>query len=73
MSNSFVRLKRLLAAAPLQVGDVTAVSGTAVTVGEPGGGVVVVRGPATVGQRVYFRDGVIEGLAPDLPVEIVEE
>ena len=73
MSNSFVRLKRLLATAPLQVGNVTAVSGTAVTVEEPGGGIVVVRGAATVGQRVYFRDGVIEGLAPSLSIEIVEE
>jgi hypothetical protein len=28
--------------------------------------------PELVGRNVFVRDGVIEGLAPDLPTEIIE-
>ena len=37
-----------------------------VTVTLPGGGVIHARGQATLGQRVFIRDGVIEGPAPAL-------
>ena len=67
MSNLFKRFQRLIAAPPLLVGDVLSVDDEMVTVEEPGGGRHVVRGDATVGQRVFFRAGVIEGTAPDLP------
>ena len=44
----------------------TAVDGDTATITLPGGGVLQARGQATVGQRVFVRDGVIEGEAPAL-------
>ena len=38
----------------------------------PGGGVLKARGDATTGQQVFVRGGVIEGTAPNLPVELIE-
>ena len=73
MSNLFTRFKKLLPDPPLQVGDVVTVGGTTATVEEPGGGRSVARGEATLGDRVYFQDGVIQGPAPDLPIVFVEE
>lgn len=71
--NLFKRFERLLPQHPLRVGEVTAVDGTVVTVSEVGGGPVQVRGEATVGSQVYFRNSVIEGPAPNLPLEVIEE
>lgn len=73
MSNVFTRFKKLIPTQPLLVGDVVAIDGTSVVIEEFGGGRVVVRGEASLGSRVYFRNGVIEGEAPDLPIEAVEE
>lgn len=73
MSNLFTRFKNLLPNPPLRVGDVVSVSGTKATVEEPGGGRSAVRGEVTLGDRVYFQDGVIQGPAPDLPIVFVEE
>lgn len=67
MSNLFAQFRRLLPNPPLQVGQVIAVIGGIATIEVPGGGHVEARGEAAVGQRVFFRDGVIEGTAPDLP------
>lgn len=64
--NPYKMLLDLLPARPLQVGTVVAVAGGVATVEMPGGGRDQARGAATVGQRVYFRDGAIEGLAPAL-------
>ena len=55
-----------LPARPLQVGTVAAVDGDVATITMPGGGTLQARGQATVGQRVFVRDGVIEGEAPTL-------
>ena len=71
--NLFKRFERLIPSHPLRIGVVTGVRGTDVFLTEVGGGDVVVRGEAAVGQRVYFRNSAIEGLAPDLPVEAIEE
>lgn len=71
--NLLKRFRRLLPEHPLRVGQVLSVDGTAVTVQETGGGLVLVRGEAAVGNKVYFRDSVIEGPAPNLPVEVIEE
>lgn len=71
--NPYKALLNLLPQRPLQIGDVTAVSNGIATISQPGGVVVQARGTATVGQRVFFRDGVIEGTAPSLPVEVIEE
>lgn len=38
----------------------------------PGGGRVQARGEALAGERVFLRDGVIEGPAPTLPVDVIE-
>ena len=71
--NLFKRFERLLPQRPLRVGTVQAVDGTAVVVQEAGGGIVRIRRAATVGARVYFRDSAIEGPAPNLPLEVIEE
>lgn len=66
------RLQDLVAAPPLDVGNVTAVVGGLATVVLAGGGTINARGAAVVGQRVYVRGDVIEGVAPALPVDLVE-
>lgn len=71
--NPWKALQGLISGGPLQVGDIIDVTGTLATIQEPGGGLAQARGEApAIGQRVYFRDGVIEGEAPDLPIEIIE-
>jgi hypothetical protein len=72
MSNLYRALLDLLPSRPLQVGDVTAVSGGVATITLPGGGVAQARGDVTVGARVFFRDDVIEGPAPSLTVEVID-
>ena len=42
------------------------------TVALQGGGTLRVRGEAAVDDRVYVRDGVIEGQAPDLTLVEIE-
>lgn len=57
----------LLPERPLLVGDVLGLlSDGLVEVQLPGGGILHARGEATVGQRVFVRDGAIEGPAPTL-------
>ena len=71
MSNLYHQFLALLPPRPLQVGTVTAVAGQLCTVQLPGGGVLQARGDAAVSDRVFVRDGLIEGLAPALtPVAI---
>jgi hypothetical protein len=70
--NLFVQFKKLLPDAPLQVGVVLSVSSNVARVELPGGGVVTARGATSVGQRVFVRDGAIEGPAPNLPLEVIE-
>lgn len=65
-TNPFKRLIALLPQRPLQVGTVIAVAGGVATLELPGGGRDQARGAAAVGDRVFFRDGVIEGAAPAL-------
>ncbi len=71
-TNLYKRLISLLPQYPLQVGDVIAVDNGVATIAMPGGFRATARGEAGVGDRVFFRDGVIEGSAPDLPLEIIE-
>lgn len=68
MSNLYAQFKRLLPDAPLQVGTVIAAGGGTATVELPGGGRLQARGEGTVGGKVFLRDGVIEGDAPNLTV-----
>jgi hypothetical protein len=71
-ANLFKRFQGLLSRAPLLVGTVTAVADGLAMVTLPGGGMVNARGTATVGDKVFVRDGVIEGPAPDLEVVEIE-
>ena len=66
LSNPYSRFLALLPARPLQVGTVIATSGDVASIELPGGGTLHARGKATVGDRVFVRDGVIEGDAPTL-------
>lgn len=70
--NLYTRLKKLFPTAPLQIGEVTLVDGDVAQVTLPDGGVLMARGSATVGQNVYVRDGLIEGVAPSLPTLVID-
>ena len=70
-TNPFVLLKKLLPDPPLQIGTVAAIDDGTATIMLPGGGTVQGRGSATVGQTVFVRNGVIEGPAPALPIELI--
>lgn len=72
MSNIYRTFLALLPPRPLQVGTVLSVSADIATVELPGGGRLQGRGQAVAGQRVFLRDGVIEGTAPNLPIEVIE-
>jgi hypothetical protein len=71
-TNLYEQFRQLIPDSPLQTGTVTAVSAGSVTVALPGGGLVKARGQASVGQRVFVRDNTIEGIAPNLLLEIIE-
>lgn len=71
-TNLWKRLKQLLPDPPLLVGEVTYTSAYSSRVELPDGSVQVVRGEAAVGSKVFIRDGVIEGPAPNLTVELIE-
>lgn len=66
MRNLYREFMDLMPARPLEVGEVTAVDAGMTTVTLPGGGVLQARGEVVLGQRVFVRDGVIEGQAPML-------
>lgn len=68
MSNPYARLLGLLPKRPRMIGTVDSISGGVATITLLDGGKVQARGSATVGARVYVRDGLIEGSAPVLPV-----
>lgn len=72
MTNPYRVFKEIFPDAPLQVGEVLIVTGGTATVELPGGGKLTVRGEATVGQKVYVRDGVIEAEAPYLTLVTIE-
>lgn len=70
--NPYTALLGLLPRTPLLVGEVVAYSGGLATIELPDGSTLQARGAATVGQRVFFRDGAIEGLAPSLTLETID-
>lgn len=72
MANPYKRLLNLLPQRPLQIGTVLAVEESGVSVQLPGGAIVTVRGEATVGDAVFFRDGAIEGPAPTASITDIE-
>lgn len=72
MHNLYQQFRSLLPDPPLQVGTVIATNGGVATVQMPGGGLLKARGTALVGQKVFVRDGVIEAIAPNLTLEVIE-
>ena len=72
MRNLYSEFRALIPEAPLQVGTVTQVTGGVVTVQLPGGGLLKARGSGGVGQKVFVRDAVIEAIAPNLTLELIE-
>ena len=72
MRNLYQVFRDLIPDPALQVGTVQSVADNIAVVELPGGGTLRARGSATVGQTVFVRDGVVEGQAPSLPVELIE-
>lgn len=72
MHNLYEQFRQLIPDPPLQAGTVIDVGSGLVTVALPGGGLIKARGNAAVGQNVFVRDGVVEGIAPSLTLEIIE-
>lgn len=72
MANPYRRLLALLPTTPRQVGEVISVSGSRVRVDLVGGGVRTCQGDAQVGGMVYVEGDQITGVAPSLPVVMVE-
>lgn len=65
--NLFKQFLNLIPPRPLEVGTVQSIISSGIANIElPGGGVLQARGEAIPGQRVFVRDGLIEGPAPDL-------
>lgn len=71
-TNPYKLLKEILAGDPLQVGTVDSETGGVLTLSLPGGGTAQARGSETVGTRVFFKDGAVQGVAPSLPVELID-
>jgi len=70
--NPYKRLLGLLPTYPLTVGTVISSADGKVVVELPGGGRLTARGEGNVGGNVFVRDGVVEGAAPDLTLEVIE-
>ena len=66
LSNPHSRFLALQPPKPLQVGTVLTMDAGVATIELPGGGRLQARGAAAVGDRVFVRDGLIEGEAPNL-------
>lgn len=66
MPNIYRQFMDLQSPKPLVVGTVAFVVAGVATIDLPGGGRLQARGDAQAGQRVFARDGVIEGEAPNL-------
>lgn len=70
--NPYKMLVRLLPGRPLLAGEVTDYADGMATIQTVDGGLWQARGVATIGDQVYFREGAIEGPAPDLPEDTIE-
>ncbi|NHC05943.1 hypothetical protein [Azonexus fungiphilus] len=70
--NLYQRLRAIIPSPRVQAGTVTSAVPGRVIVTFPDGSTLMVRGTAVSGDRVYVRDGVIEGPAPALPVIEIE-
>ena len=66
MPNLYKQFMDLQSPKSLEVGTVAFVINGVATIDLPGGGQLQARGAAQAGQRVFVRDGLIEGEAPNL-------
>lgn len=72
MPNIYKQLRALFPDPSLFVGDVMAYSDGEAIIDLPDGTTMKARGEAQIGDRVFFRDGVIEGPAPTLDYYLIE-
>lgn len=72
MLNPYRRLLEILPQRPLLVGTVLSISNQLAIIELPGGAQVTARGASSVGQRVFLRDDVVEGNAPNLTLVLIE-
>jgi hypothetical protein len=72
MHNLYEQFRQLIPDPPLQAGTVIETGPGVVTVQLPGGGRIKARGTAGVGQNVFVRDDIVEGIAPALTLELIE-
>lgn len=72
MHNLYQQFRQLIPEPPLQAGIVIETGAGDALIALPGGGLLRARGEASVGSTVFIRDGVIEGDAPALPLEVID-
>jgi hypothetical protein len=72
MRNLYEQFRALVPEPPLQAGTVIDAGAGVVTVQLPGGGLVKARGRAETGQTVFARDGLVEAVAPSLPIVLID-
>ena len=72
MFNLYEQFRQLIPNPPLLAGTVVGAGSGVVTVALPGGGLIRARGSASIGQKVFVRDDIIEGSAPRLTLEVIE-
>lgn len=72
MANLYRQFVALIPPRVRLVGDVTAIEEGLATITLPSGAFVRARGQTTMGARVFVRDGVIEGPAPNIPLQVIE-
>jgi hypothetical protein len=72
MPNLYKQFRDLIPEPPLLVGTVTSLQTGYAVITLPDGSEVNARGSAVIGNKVFVRDGVIEGTAPNLSVVVIE-
>lgn len=72
MPNPYAVFKELLPDDPLLIGEVIATSTGRATIQFLDGSLMIARGEAMVGQKVYVKGGFIQGEAPSLTVVEIE-
>jgi hypothetical protein len=70
--NLFTQFKELIREPRLQIGTVLSITDGTASIELPSGGVIYARGQAAVGDQVFVRNSVIEGVAPSMPVVSIE-
>lgn len=72
-TNPYVIFKKLIPQSPLQIGTIVSVLNGVATIAVLGGGFDTARTTTLgVSAKVFYRDGVVEGPAPDLTLELIE-